>query len=253
MVYHIGNTVVNIPESIDEFNKTSARYMMEQVNKKPDSVMGFATGGTPVGAYRELIELYKSGRISFEMVKSFNLDEYYPIKKDNSQSYFRYMNENLFNHIDIKPENVHLPCGEAVDPNTECDAYEKKIIAAGGIDFQLLGIGTNGHIGFNEPDDKFPCKTHLVGLNQSTIDDNARFFDSRDEVPRKALTMGIKTIMSAKKILFIASGANKAAIIKEAFFGDITPHVPASVLQLHTSVIIVLDEAAAADIKDKLE
>jgi len=253
MVYHIENFVVNVAGDMDAFNKNCAINIMEQVNKKPDSIMGFATGGTPIGVYKELVNLYNNGRVDFSMVTAFNLDEYYPIKRSNKQSYYAYMVENLFGHVNIDSNNVNLPNGEVDDPHAECEAYERKIKSRGNIDYQVLGIGSNGHIGFNEPDSKFPGKTHMVNLNEKTIKDNARFFDSLDEVPKQALTMGIKTIMSAKKILFMATGANKAAIVKEALFGEITPRVPASVLQLHTNIMIVLDTAAAADIMPLLE
>jgi glucosamine-6-phosphate deaminase len=253
MVYHLGNIVVKVADSMEKFNKSCAQSIMEQLNLKPDSVMGFATGGTPLGAYKELLTYYEKGRVDFKHCTSFNLDEYYPIDKDNPQSYHYYMFENLFGHVNIRPENVFLPNGSAQDPQAECERYECKIKSSGMIDYQILGIGINGHIGFNEPSDKFPGKTHLVDLKQETIDANARFFTSADEVPRRALTMGIKTIMSAKKILFMAAGENKAAIIRETLFGDITPRVPASVLQLHTSVTVLLDTHAASEILPLLE
>lgn len=248
MVYHIGNIVIKVAEDVATFNRDCALNIMEQINKKPDSVMGFATGGTPVGAYRELTELYRAGRVDFSEITSFNLDEYYPITKDNPQSYYSFMQDHLFGLVNIRPDKIHIPNGEAADVDKECQDYERSIKEAGYIDYQILGIGGNGHIGFNEPDTSFPGATHLVELKPSTIQDNARFFDSPDMVPKNAITMGIKTIMSAKKILLMASGERKTDIIKEALFGQITPNVPASVLQLHTNVMVVLDSAAASGI-----
>jgi glucosamine-6-phosphate deaminase len=245
--------VINIAPDITAFNKDGARSVVEQINKKPDSVMGFATGGPPVGVYKELAELNKNGKVDFRSVTSFNLDEYYPIKRESPQSYFSFMAQNLFSLVNIQPENVNIPNGEAENVEEECARYEKKIKRAGYVDFQILGIGSNGHIGFNEPDTKFQGPTHLVTLKESTVKDNARFFDDPADVPRTAITMGIKTIMSAKKILLLVSGSAKAKIIKEALFGDITPAVPASVLQLHTNVTAILDKSAAAEIMPMLE
>lgn len=243
---------IKIVKDAAEFNKTCAEKIKEQIAKNPQSVLGLATGGTPVGVYKELVSMHKAGAVDFGGIKTFNLDEYYPIEKGNSQSYYTYMGENLFDHVNINKANTNIPSGEAKDPQAECDAYEEKITKAGGIDYQILGIGSNGHIGFNEPDDFFPDRTHFVDLNQKTIEDNARYFDSIDDVPKKAITMGIKTIMGAKKILLMATGAGKAGIIKEALFGNITPKVPASILQLHSDVTVVLDEAAAAEIKSSI-
>lgn len=251
MIFHVGNIVVNVTKDIDTFNKDCAMNIMEQINKKPASVMGFATGGTPIGAYKELVGLYKAGKVDFSKITSFNLDEYYPIKRTNPQSYYSFMEEHLFNHVNVDKTKINIPNGEAEDAAAECAEYEKKIKAVGYIDYMLLGIGTNGHIGFNEPDTKFTGQTNLVKLKESTIKDNARFFASADEVPEHAITMGIKTIMSSKKILLMATGERKADIIKEALFGDITPAVPASVLQLHTNVMVVLDGEAAAEILKK--
>lgn len=253
MVFHTGNIVVHVAENQEAFNKDCATNIMEQINQKPDSVVCFATGSTPIGVYKELVSLYKSGRVDFGMVTSFNLDEYYPIRKDNPQSYYSYMEEHLFKHVNIKKSRVHIPNGEAEDADIESAEYENKIKLAGPIDYQIMGIGTNGHIGFNEPDSKFPGKTHLVTLKESTIQANSRFFDSPDDMPKTAITMGIKTIMSAKKILLMAIGRGKAAILKEALFKDITPSVPASVLQLHTNVMVVVDQEAAAEILPLLE
>jgi glucosamine-6-phosphate deaminase len=181
--------------------------------------------------------------LDFSKVKSYNLDEYYPIDPENDQSYHYFMDTNLFKHINIDPANVHVPSGNAEDIEAVCDEYEKMINEAGGIDIQVLGIGNNGHIGFNEPADAYDAKTHLVDLQESTIKANKRFFPNED-VPCQAYTMGIKTIMQAKKVLVVVSGADKAEIVKKAFFGPVTPQVPASILQLHSDVVLVADEAA---------
>ena len=186
--------------------------------------------------------------LDFSQVSSFNLDEYCPISRDNPQSYYYYMMDNLFKHINIDTDRINIPNGNVENIEEECKNYENKIIKAGGIDFQVLGIGNNGHIGFNEPDDKFEAFTHLVYLDEGTIEANSRFFDSIDEVPKKAISMGIKTIMLAKKIMLLANGKNKAAIIKKTIFGEITPKVPASILQVHPDVTFVVDEEAASEI-----
>lgn len=229
-----------------EFDQKAAQILASQIQNKPDSVLGLATGGTPVGMYQELIKMYENKELSFEQVKTFNLDEYVGLDKDHPQSYHAYMYENLFNHVDIKKENVNLPDGRAEDLEQECAAYEQKIKEAGGIDLQVLGIGHNGHIGFNEPNTPFQAVTHVVDLDERTIQANSRFFDSIDEVPRKAISMGIKSIMQAKKIMLMATGADKAEIIAKALQGPVTPEVPASVLQLHPNVTVVLDKEAAS-------
>jgi len=218
---------------------------------KPESVVGLATGGTPVGFYSELIKIHKDGKFSFKEVKTFNLDEYYGLDKDNTQSYHYYMMDNLFKHIDINIENVNIPNGMAEDIEVECKAYEAKIKSAGGIDIQVLGIGTNGHIGFNEPDVKFEAITHLVKLDEETIEANSRFFNSIEEVPKSAISMGIKTIMHAKKIVLLASGSEKAKVIERMINGDITPDLPASILQLHPDVTLILDKDAAAELMEE--
>jgi len=229
-----------------EFDEKAAQFLASQIQEKPDSVLGLATGSTPVGMYHELIKMYKNKQISFEQVKTFNLDEYVGLDKDHPQSYHAFMYENLFNHIDIKKENVHLPDGKADNLEQECASYEEKIKEAGGVDLQVLGIGHNGHIGFNEPKTPFESVTHVVDLDERTIQANSRFFDSIDQVPRKAVSMGIKSIMQAKKILFLATGADKAEIVAKALQGPVTPDVPASVLQLHPDVTVILDKEAAS-------
>lgn len=225
-------------------SRRAANIISAQVILKPDCVLGLATGSSPVGTYEQLVEWYQKGDLDFSEVKTVNLDEYKGLDHANEQSYFYFMCEHLFRKVNIDLKNVNIPNGMEPDAAKECARYEEKIHELGGVDLQLLGIGHNGHIGFNEPNDQFDRTTHCVDLTQSTIEANQRFFASMDEVPKKAYTMGIGTIMQADKILMVASGEDKAETIKKAFFGPITPEVPASVLQLHKNVILVGDEAA---------
>lgn len=211
---------------------------------KPDCVLGLATGSTPIGTYKQLIDWYNKGDLDFSEVKTVNLDEYKGLSRDNDQSYYYFMYNNLFKHINIKLENTNVPNGTEPDSEKECSRYDDVINSLGGADLQLLGLGHNGHIGFNEPDDTFAKTTHCVDLQESTIEANKRFFADINDVPRQAYTMGIKTIMQAKKILLVVSGEDKAEILREVLTGPITPKVPASILQLHNDVIVVADEAA---------
>ncbi|MEG2938888.1 MAG: glucosamine-6-phosphate deaminase [Oscillospiraceae bacterium] len=228
----------------DGLSSQTANIISSQIILKPESVLGLATGSTPIGAYKILVERFNHGDLDFSAVKSVNLDEYKGLPADNDQSYNYFMHDNLFDHVNVKKENVNLPNGLEPDSDKECARYDAVIKSMGGIDLQLLGIGHNGHIGFNEPSDIFDKGTHCVDLQQSTIDANKRFFSSIDDVPRQAYTMGIGTIMNAKCVLIIASGKDKAEIVKKAFFGPITPQVPASVLQMHPNVIVIADEDA---------
>ena len=234
----------------DAMSRRAAAIIAAQVVAKPDCVLGLATGSTPVGAYRQLVEWYKQGDLSFAEVRSVNLDEYYGLAPEHDQSYRYFMQDNLFNHVDIEPENTNVPNGLAEDPAAECLRYERKVAELGYADLQLLGMGRNGHIGFNEPCDHFPVATHLVDLTESTIEANARFFASADDVPRQALTMGIGTIMKARKVLVVVSGEDKADAVQKAFAGPITPEVPASILQLHPDVTLVADEAALSKLAE---
>ena len=233
-----------ITETYEEMSREAADVIAERIKEKPDCVLGLATGSTPIGLYAELVKDNQAGEISFKDVKTFNLDEYRGLDPKHHQSYRYFMQENLFDHVDVIAENTHVPNG--FNPNAEaaCSEYEESIEEAGGLDLQLLGLGHNGHIGFNEPADHFPLATNCVQLTESTIQANSRLFDSIDEVPREAYTMGIGTIMKAKKILVVANGEGKAEIVKKAFFGPIVPQVPASVLQLHPDVTVIVDEAA---------
>lgn len=224
--------------------KAAAMIFAAQLAEKSDSVLGLATGSTPVETYRKMIELYNEGQMDFSKVKSYNLDEYVGLGPEHECSYRYFMQEQLFNHINIRPENTFVPSGVADNLDQVGLAYDEAVRAAGGVDLQLLGIGNNGHIGFNEPDEAFATLTHCVDLQPSTIEANKRFFASADDVPKQAYTMGIQTIMQAKKVLMVVSGADKAPIMKEVLYGPVTPKVPASILQMHPDVTIVADEAA---------
>ena len=233
-------------ENYEEMSAKAANIFAAQLTLKPDSILGLATGSTPVGMYKKRIEKNEAGEIDFSAVKTFNLDEYYPIKRDNSQSYFTFMNENLFSHINIDMANTHVPNGETDDAEAECKEYEKKLAAAGGVDLQVLGIGQNGHIAFNEPDDALFSYTHVTDLTKSTIEANSRFFDSEKDVPTQAITMGMASIMSAKKIVLLANGANKKDAVKALLDDKITPSVPATLLKIHPDVILICDKEAYA-------
>lgn len=228
-------------------SRRAANIISAQVIQKPDSVLGLATGTSPIGTYAQLIEWYQKGDLDFSEVKTVNLDEYLGLKSSDPNSYHYFMEEKFFSKINIRPENVHLPDGAALDIDRECADYDSLIRSMGGIDLQLLGLGHNGHIGFNEPTDSFISGTHRIHLSQNTIEANARLFSNIDDVPREAITMGIKSIMSAKKILLVVSGADKAAALHKTLYGPITPQVPASILQLHPDVSIVADEAALGE------
>ena len=233
----------------NDLSRKAANIISAQVILKPESVLGLATGSSPLGVYRQLILWYEKGDLDFAEATSVNLDEYRGLPADNEQSYHYFMHQNFFDHINIDPARIHIPDGMAADPEAECRRYDQLIADLGGIDLQLLGIGNNGHIAFNEPCEEFPEKTHVVDLTQNTIEANARFFESMDQVPKKALTMGIGTIMKAKKIVLLANGPKKAQTIYDTVYGPITPKVPASVLRLHPDVTIFVDEEAGALLK----
>lgn len=238
----------------DDMSRKAANIISAQVILKPDCVLGLATGSTPLGTYANLIDWYKKGDLDFSQVSSVNLDEYRGLPADNDQSYRYFMKTNLFDQVNIDQSKTYVPNGMEKDSDKACRDHDEIIQELGGIDLQLLGLGLNGHIGFNEPADEFPKGTHCVDLTQSTIEANSRFFASIEEVPTQAYTMGIQNIMLAKKILIIASGANKAEIIAKAFLGPVTPEVPASILQMHPDVTLVADEAAlSAYLKQKSE
>ncbi|MFV0341367.1 MAG: glucosamine-6-phosphate deaminase [Anaerocolumna sp.] len=232
---------MNIIKASDynDMSRKAANVISAQVILKPTCVLGLATGSTPIGTYKQLVEWYNKGDLDFSRVKSVNLDEYCGLSAENNQSYRYFMNDNFFSHINIDTENTFVPNGLATNLEEECERYDSLIYQMGGIDLQLLGIGLNGHIGFNEPDIRFEKTTHIVELDESTIQANARFFQNADEVPRQAITMGIKSIMHAKKVLLIAGGPEKEEIIKKALYGPITPDVPASILQLHPDLTVI--------------
>ena len=235
-----------IEKTYEDMSRRAADVIAEVMTAKPDCVLGLATGSTPIGLYADLVSDCKEGKISFADVDTYNLDEYRGLAGDHDQSYRYFMNVNLFDHVDIDKARTHVPDGSMADADAACAAYEEAIESAGGVDIQLLGLGHNGHIGFNEPCDEFPKATHCVTLTESTIQANSRLFDSIDDVPREAYTMGIGTIMKAKKILVVANGEGKADIVKRAFFGPVTPEVPASILQFHPDVTVIVDAEAGA-------
>ncbi len=227
----------------EEMSKKAAELVAAQVTLKPDCVLGLATGSTPIGMYKNLVDM----NLDFSNVTTFNLDEYYPIKQSNSQSYHYFMTENLYSKVNLKPENIFIPNGEVADPAAECIRYEKELAARGGLDMQILGIGQNGHIGFNEPAAALDAFTHMTDLTDNTIEANSRFFNSKDEVPTKALTMGIATIMKAKKIVLLANGESKAYAIKALLGNVIDPQIPATILAAHNDVTVIADGAALGE------
>lgn len=235
-----------VTKDYNDMSRKAANIISAQIITKPNCVLGLATGSTPVGTYKQLVEWYNKGDLDFSEVSTVNLDEYRGLDHDNDQSYYYFMMNNLFKHVNIDLSRTHVPDGTEADPEKACADYEEIVKSYGGIDLQLLGLGHNGHIGFNEPADDFPKVTHCVDLTESTIKANARFFEKIEDVPTQAYTMGIGTIFKARRILLIASGKDKAEIVKKAFCGPIVPQVPASILQLHPDVTVVLDEDAAS-------
>ena len=232
-----------------DMSRKAANIISAQVIMKPNCVLGLATGSTPIGTYDQLVEWYNKGDLDFSEVTTVNLDEYKGLPRTNDQSYYYFMHQHLFDRVNIDPERTNVPNGMEPDAEKECGRYEELIRSLGGVDLQLLGLGHNGHIGFNEPGEAFEKETHCVDLTESTIEANKRFFASADDEPKQAYTMGIKTIMQAKKILIVVNGENKADIVERAFFGPVTPEVPASILQLHNDVTLVGDEEALAKIE----
>lgn len=238
-----------ITEDYNKLSTLAANEIVKLINEKSNCILGLATGSTPLGTYKNLIELYNNGKVDFNNVVSFNLDEYLGLDSTHPQSYRYFMDNNLFNHINIKKENTHIPNGVATDIKKECLNYDKAINDIGNIDLQILGIGTNGHIGFNEPSSYLVSETHVTDLKENTINANSRFFNSLDEVPTSAITMGLYSIMHAKKIILLANGENKSDIISRLAEGKITTDVPASILLLHKNVTVILDKLAASKIK----
>lgn len=229
-------------KNYEELSQIAGEIIANQIKQKPTTVLGLATGSSPIGTYNYLAEQCEKGELDFSKVCTINLDEYVGLPADHEQSYRRFMNENLFNKINIDKKNTYVPNGVAKDLEKETQEYDQRIEDFGKIDLQLLGIGVDGHIGFNEPDTFFTAETHIVTLDPSTIDVNARFFSSKDEVPKKAISMGMKGIMTAKKIVLVANGKNKKEILEKAMYGKIEPQVPASILQLHRDITIIYSE-----------
>lgn len=236
-------------KNYEDMSTKAANIIAAQVTMKPNCILGLATGSTPIGTYAKLVEKYKEGELDFAGVTSVNLDEYRGLPKENDQSYYYFMHDHLFSHINIDKRRTFLPDGTEPDAEKACNDYNDIIHSVGGIDLQLLGLGHNGHIGFNEPSDNFALETHCVDLTESTIKANQRFFASYEDVPKQAYTMGIKTILQAKKVVVVVSGADKAEEVYKSFFGPVTPQVPASILQLHPDCIVVADEAALSMVK----
>ena len=233
-------------ETYEEMSSVAAFTIALQVQTKPDSVIGFATGSTPVGTYQRLAKMHADGFVDFSRVTSFNLDEYYPIKRVNPQSYYYFMKENLFDHINIPADKINIPNGESANAEKECADYDAKLAGFGGTDLQILGIGNNGHIAFVEPAEQLPLGTSVVNLTQDTIEANSRFFDTADEVPKQALSMGLGCIFNSKHILLLISGKNKAEIAKKLFSDKtLSTQIPAGLLKLHPNVTVILDKDAA--------
>jgi glucosamine-6-phosphate deaminase len=229
-------------KNYNELSKTACEILIKEIEKKPNLVIGFATGKTPLGLYKELVKEYKNKKIDFSRIKTFNLDEYYPIKITDKNSYHYYMFKNLFNKINIKKSNINFLNGETKNPKKECLNYEQKI-KRNPIDIQILGVGVNGHIGFDEPGSNFNSKTRLIDLSSSTLKRNSRFFNKKSQMPRKALTMGINTIMNSKKIILLASGKEKKQAIKHLIRGKIDEKWPVSILKNHKNLIAILDKS----------
>lgn len=241
---------VIITKNYDEMSEAGAKLIVDTVNTNPGCVLGLATGSTPIGMYQKLVNYYKQGKVDFSRVASFNLDEYKGLAGSHVQSYRYFMDNNFFNHVNINKSNTHVPNGTAENMVEECKKYDMMICNSSGIDLQVLGIGSNGHIGFNEPSDNLSVGTHVASLTSETIHANSRFFQNIEEVPTEAITMGLGSIMKSKKILLLASGSSKAKIIRELIDGKISTRVPASLLQMHPDVTIIVDADAAADLKD---
>ena len=235
-----------------DMSRKAANIISAQVIMKPNCVLGLATGGTPVGAYAQLVDWYNKGDIDFSEVTTVNLDEYRGLPKEHPESYWSFMHKNLFDKVNIDPAKINLPDGTNPDAEDACAKYNQIIHAVGGIDLQLLGLGPNGHVGFNEPCEEFIAETHKVQLTETTIRANSRFFASENDVPRYAYTMGIRGILQAKRLVLVVNGANKAQAVKDCFFGPIKPQAPGSILQLHPDFTLVADEAALSLVKDLL-
>jgi len=239
----------SIFSTYDQMSRAAAEVIANCLNAKPNAVLGMATGSTPLGVYRELVKMYQQGQIDLSHVTTFNLDEYVGLPITHEQSYHHFMHENFFRHVNIPPQNIHIPSGTTTNYRAFCEWYEKRIVEAGGIDLQILGIGSDGHIAFNEPGSSLSSRTRLKTLAKQTIEDNARFFPKADDVPIYAITMGVGTILEARQILLLANGANKAQAVAEAIEGPVTSMITASALQMHPWARAFLDDAAASKLK----
>jgi len=239
---------ITICDSYENMSEKAAQMIAEQINNKPDSVLGLATGSTPLGLYKMLVDMNAKKEVDFSKVISFNLDEYYPMKQSDKNSYFTYMLDNFFSQVNMERNNIHMLRGDTDNPEAECEIYEKQISDCGGIDLQILGLGNNGHIGFNEPNKIMELQTHITKLHTSTIMANSRFFNSVEDVPKYALTMGIATIFSAKKIVIMASGIEKKKIISEMFNNSVNTSIPATLLKLHNNTVLLCDHRACCDL-----
>ncbi len=242
-----------IRENYEEICKVAAQKFADFIRKKPNCVLGLATGSTPLGVYKELIRIYQEENLDFSLVQTFNLDEYVGLPWEHDQSYYYFMKKNLFDHINVHPNSIHIPNGMASDIEQECLEYEKQIIEAGGIDLQILGIGSNGHIAFNEPFSSLGSRTRIKTLTEKTRQDNARFFKSMDEVPKYAITMGVGTIMDSRSVILLASGSNKSWAIKNTVEGPITAKVPATIVQIHRHATVLVDRDAASELTDAIK
>jgi glucosamine-6-phosphate deaminase len=235
--------------SYAEQSRAAAREVADVLNAKPNAVLGMATGSTPLGVYQELVRMHRAGEVDFSHVTTFNLDEYVGLPITHAQSYHHFMHENFFRHVNIPPQNIHIPSGTTTNYRAFCEWYEKRIEEAGGIDLQILGIGSDGHIAFNEPGSSLSSRTRLKTLARQTIDDNARFFERREDVPIYAITMGVGTILEARQIVILANGSNKAEAVAAMVEGPVTAMITASALQMHPSTRVFLDDAAAANLQ----
>ncbi|MFB9326002.1 glucosamine-6-phosphate deaminase [Paenibacillus aurantiacus] len=241
--------IIRLFDTREELDQYAAGLFVELLSVKPDAVLGLATGSTPIGIYEKIVDSYNKGQVTFKDATTYNLDEYVGLPRENEQSYAYFMNHHLFRHIDIPAERTYLPNGLAADPAAECARYDGMLLSRQ-VDIQLLGLGHNGHIGFNEPDRELHAGTHIVDLQKETLEANARFFASMDDVPKQAITMGVGSILKAKTILLVVKGADKAEIVKRALQGPITTEVPASLLQTHANVIVLLDQEAGRLLHD---
>lgn len=253
MKYEYKGMKIFIKKDYNEVSKKASQLVGAQIMLNPESVLGLATGSSPEKMYKNLVDMYKNNIIDFENIITFNLDEYLDIDPENEQSYAYYMNKHLFNHINIKRKNINMPTGITDNIKKTCDEYDELIFNNSKIDLQVLGIGTNGHIGFNEPDVHFEAGTHLVDLDSKTIEANARFFNCIDDVPKKAISMGIRNIMQSRKIILIATGESKTDAVMKMLFGEIIPNLPASILQIHNDFTLIVDDIIGKEISAKLD